>query len=109
VPGRHRELGGVPGGAGAPGAPARAARHQAEQCNSGNCYVFTPTSADEAVQALDALKIINSGSLVVEQPANNPSCYNLPCDSDRQAADQENQRRAVVTFTIANYLKLQGI
>ncbi|MFT3839191.1 MAG: hypothetical protein QM723_19570 [Myxococcaceae bacterium] len=76
---------------------------QAESCNSGNCYIFTPGSPDEALQAINGLKIVHAGSLIAAQPANNPSCYNLPCDSDRQAADAENQRRAVETFTIASY------
>lgn len=77
---------------------------QAELCNqSGNCYIFTPGSADEALQAINGLKIVHAGTLVTAQPANNPSCYNLPCQSDIDAANAENQERAVKTFTIANY------
>ncbi|MGQ0508638.1 MAG: hypothetical protein ACT4TC_25340 [Myxococcaceae bacterium] len=74
---------------------------QAESCNSGNCYIFTPNSADEAVQALNSLEIVQVGSLLVAQPKNNPNCYNLPCESDIQAANEENQRRAIKTFSIA--------
>ena len=78
---------------------------QAESCNSGNCYVYTPNSAEEAVQALNALEIVDVGSLVVAQPQNNPNCYNLPCEPDIQAANQENQSRATLAFTIASYAK----
>lgn len=76
---------------------------QAAACNSGNCYIYTPDSAEEAVQAINALEIIQVRSLVVTQPQNNPSCYDLPCESDIQAANRENKRRAVTTFTIASY------
>jgi hypothetical protein len=82
---------------------------QAEACNSGNCYVSTPTSPDEAVQALNALQIVSVGSLIQAQPANNPECYNLPCPSDTAAAQSENDRRAQVAYTTAQYAKGEGL
>jgi hypothetical protein len=82
---------------------------QAEICNSGNCYISTPTSADEAVQALNALQIVTIGELIQTQPANNPECYNLPCPSDTAAAEIENNRRLQVAFTTAQYGKQNGI
>lgn len=78
---------------------------QALECNSGNCYLFRPNSADEAVQALNALEIVKVESLVVAQPKNNPECYNLPCPSDIEAAKSENEHRALITNTIATYAK----
>ena len=78
---------------------------QAESCNSGNCYVFTPDSAEQALQALNALEIVQVGALVQSQPTNNPSCYNLPCAEDLEAAKQENRRREVAAFTLARYAR----
>ncbi len=78
---------------------------QAEACNSGNCYVITPDSAEQAVRALNALEIVQVGSLLVAEPQNNPSCYNLPCESDVRAANEENQRRMTQAFSLASYAK----
>jgi hypothetical protein len=78
---------------------------QAEQCNDGNCTLETPCYAwltpDQAVQALNALQIISVGSILSVQPANNPACYNLPCASDKEAADIENNRRAEAAYSTA--------
>jgi hypothetical protein len=82
---------------------------QAEDCNSGHCYVSIPTSVDEAVSALDALQIVEVGGLIQAQPKNNPDCYNLPCPSDQAAAEAENNRRAAEAFTIATYAKIRGL
>jgi hypothetical protein len=76
---------------------------QAEKCNSGNCYDLSLTSPNETIPALNALQIVTVGELITVQPANNPSCYNLPCASDKQAADSENARRARVAYTTAAY------
>jgi hypothetical protein len=78
---------------------------QAQQCNSGNCYLFTPESGAQALSALNALEIVQVSSLVTAAPKNNASCYNLPCAQDIEAARVENQRREVIAFTIANYSK----
>jgi hypothetical protein len=82
---------------------------QAEQCNTGNCYLSAPTSADQAVSALNALQIVQVEGLIAAQPMNNPACYNLPCGSDITAANNENTRRAAVAFTAATTLKQEGI
>ena len=82
---------------------------QAEDCNSGNCYVFVPSSADQAVSALNALQIVEVSGLVQAQPKNNSECYNLPCPLDQAAADAENHQRSVMVFTIAQYAKSNGI
>jgi hypothetical protein len=76
---------------------------QAAQCNSGNCYELSLTSPNETIAALNALQLVSVGSLLTVQPANNPSCYNLPCASDKAAADQENSRRAGAAYTTAAY------
>ncbi|MDP3233303.1 MAG: hypothetical protein Q8N26_11045 [Myxococcales bacterium] len=78
---------------------------KAEACNSGNCYVFTPKSGAEALEALNALEIVHVTSLVTAEPKNNASCYNLPCPEDVATAKTENRRREVIAFTIANYAR----
>lgn len=72
---------------------------QLEACNSGHCYVSAPQNAQEAVDALNALEIIRVSALATAEPQNNPSCYNLPCTEDVEAANAENRRREMVTFT----------
>ncbi len=78
---------------------------QAQQCNTGHCYLFTPESGAQALSALNALEIVQVSSLVSVEPKNNPSCYNVPCAEDLEAAKVENRRREVMAFTIANYSK----
>lgn len=78
---------------------------QAQQCNSGHCYLFTPESGAQALSALNALEIVQVSSLVTVEPKNNPSCYNVPCAEDVEAARAENRRREVMAFTIANTSK----
>ena len=69
---------------------------QAQQCNTGHCYLFTPESGAEALSALNALEIVHVTSLVTAEPKNNPSCYSLPCAEDLEAAKVENRRREVI-------------
>jgi len=78
---------------------------QAQECNSGNCYLFQPESGKQALDALNALEIVTVRTLVTSEPKNNPSCYNLPCPADVEAAKAANKRREVVAFTIASYLQ----
>lgn len=78
---------------------------QAEACNSGNCYLFTPKSGAEALEALNALELVHVTSLVTTEPRNNASCYNLPCREDVETAKAENRRREVLAFTIATYAR----
>ncbi len=78
---------------------------QAQACNTGHCYLATPRSGAEALEALNALQIVHVTSLVVAEPKNNPSCYNLPCSEDVAAAKTENRRREVLAFTIATAMK----
>jgi hypothetical protein len=80
----------------------------AGRCSNSLCYDRAPESADQAVQALNALQIVQVGSLIAAQPANNPDCYNLPCQSDKDAAAAENQRRATVAFTTAQMAQEEG-
>lgn len=79
---------------------------RAQLCNSGNCYVSLPESGAvelSALSALNALEIVHVTSLVTAAPKNNPSCYNLPCAEDLEAAKTENRRREFVALVIANY------
>ncbi len=47
--------------------------------------------------------------LVTVQPANNPQCYNLPCESNIAAADAQNARRVTEAFGIADAAKRTGL
>jgi hypothetical protein len=64
-------------------------------------YVDTEASASDSLSLLEGLQLIEVGELVVDQPANNPDCYNLPCESDVRAAEQSNARRAAELAAIA--------
>ena len=78
---------------------------------SHNQYL-TPHDASEAEaahQALAALQIVEVGGLIVSVPKNNQSCYNLPCESDKQAAAGENARRVTEAFAIAEMAKAKEL
>jgi hypothetical protein len=49
---------------------------------------------DANIAALKALEIVGVGALIEEQPKNNPSCYNLPCQEDIEAAKAVTCARA---------------
>lgn len=55
-----------------------------------------------AVAALSALQVISIETLIEDQPANNPECYNLPCESDKLAAQHANELRVGRAFAIAS-------
>jgi hypothetical protein len=59
------------------------------------------SQADAAIQSLTALQVIAVGGIVQAQPANNPQCYNLPCQSDIDAAQTENERRVAKALEAA--------
>jgi hypothetical protein len=50
--------------------------------------------AGAAIAALDALAIVDLGGLLTVGPANNPSCYNLPCSEDVAKAKLINESRS---------------
>jgi hypothetical protein len=53
------------------------------------------TEAIEAnLAALRDLSVVEVGDLLVVEPANNPNCYNLPCQEDEEAAAAETCARA---------------
>ena len=60
-----------------------------------------PAEVDLALTALHGLQIVDVGDLIRTEPANNPECYNLPCASDRAAADLANAHRAAEAVAIA--------
>jgi len=49
---------------------------------------------DANVAALNALKVVEVKGLIVEQPKNNPTCYNTPCQTDIDAAQAVTCERA---------------
>jgi hypothetical protein len=44
---------------------------------------------------------VQIGALILAEPQNNPNCYNLPCESDKQAAEAINNERAGKLANIA--------
>ncbi len=56
---------------------------------------------DTNLAALSSLKIVELGAFLRTAPANNPLCYSLPCPSDVEAADIENEARAADLESIA--------
>ncbi len=63
------------------------------------------SEAEAAIQALNALQIVSVGALITVQPNNSLECYNLPCPSDIQAADQENAKRVTEVFGMVDAAK----
>ena len=51
--------------------------------------------------ALMSLSILYVGQLIVDEPANSVTCYNLPCQSDIDEAAASNARRAEVLAALA--------
>lgn len=64
-------------------------------------YGVTDAANDANLRAIRALNVVTVGMLIVEQPRNNPNCYNLPCPEDRAAADAVNRGRAGQLANIA--------
>ena len=56
---------------------------------------------DVNLEALRALSIVEVGTFIEAQPQNNPNCYNLPCESDINAAAMLNETRAADLESIA--------
>ena len=56
---------------------------------------------DENLAALAGLEIVEVLGLVQVEPANNPQCYNLPCQADIDAANAANELRAAQLDSIA--------
>ena len=52
--------------------------------------------------ALTSLSILYVGQLIVDEPANSVTCYNLPCQSDIDEAAAGNARRAEVLAALAD-------
>lgn len=52
------------------------------------------STVDDNLAALQALRIVGVASLIEAQPAQNPQCYNLPCEEDIAAAKLINCARA---------------
>jgi hypothetical protein len=67
------------------------------------------SQAAAAVQALNALQVVRVASLVEVKPANDPQCYNLPCQSDIQAADAATGMNVARAFAIADAAKRNGL
>jgi hypothetical protein len=62
-------------------------------------YPIATTDAPKDVEALNALSIVNLGALLVEQPANDPLCYNTPCPGDVSKATADTGMRAFYLHT----------
>jgi hypothetical protein len=62
--------------------------------------------AEHNLQSLKDLKVVALGGLILEEPKNNPNCYNVPCETDRAAADEINRDRACRLASIAAAFRL---
>jgi hypothetical protein len=51
-------------------------------------------SVEANLSELSSLEIVDVGAFLAAEPANNPSCYNLPCGEDIAAAEATNCDRA---------------
>jgi len=60
-----------------------------------------PALAEQHLNAIRALRIVEVGDLVVTAAENNPYCYNLPCADDVARADEANALRAEELAAIA--------
>ncbi len=56
---------------------------------------------DANLAALNALHVVEVKGLVHSQPKNSPSCYNLPCPADIEAAKAEDAARAAKLDALA--------
>jgi len=56
---------------------------------------------DANLEALRQLSIVEVGTFIQSEPQNNPYCYNLPCTSDVEAANADNEARATELESIA--------
>jgi hypothetical protein len=82
----------------------------AEQANANTSLQPVDMSqADAALQAITDLQVVTVGGLIQAQPQNNPQCYNLPCASDVQAAQQQNELRVAKTFATADLATRSGL
>jgi hypothetical protein len=81
-----------------------------EQANRDAYLQPAPMSeANAAIQSLSSLKVIEVGGVIQAQPANNPQCYNLPCQSDIDAAQLENERRVAKALEAATLSQHAGL
>jgi hypothetical protein len=66
---------------------------------------LTPAPLEQTADAIDqlaSLQIVQVTGLIETQPANNPQCYNLPCQSDKDAAAAQTELTLAKAFqTIA--------
>jgi hypothetical protein len=53
------------------------------------------------LELLRSLEIVDVGDFIRKQPANNPRCNDTPCQSDIDAAEQENEANAAALEAIA--------
>lgn len=60
----------------------------------GSAYPVESAGVAADLESLRALRIVEVGALITTVPANNPNCYNLPCEADKARADAENRARA---------------
>lgn len=58
-------------------------------------------NVDVNLDALRSLRVVEVGSFIRSEPVNNGFCYNLPCQSDIDAANATNHTRAAKLESIA--------
>lgn len=60
-----------------------------------------PSAVEANLEALAGLRIVHIDGLLEVEPANNPMCYNLPCQEDIEAAEAATCERAQLLDRIA--------
>ena len=58
-------------------------------------------NVDVNLEALRSLRVVEVGTFIRSEPQNNANCYNLPCQSDIDAANAANHTRAAKLESIA--------
>jgi hypothetical protein len=70
---------------------AKLAAAAAQASETPNLKPAPLSETADAIEQLSSLLIIQVTGLIETQPANNPQCYNLPCQSDKDAAERQTQ------------------
>jgi hypothetical protein len=67
----------------------------------------TADAIERNLVELRAMSVVEVGDLLAVEPANNPNCYNLPCEDDVAAAEAETCARATKLANIVEATKSQ--
>lgn len=80
-----------------------------EVAQDGSLAPAAYATAEQALQALRALRIVDVTALVHSEAQNNPACYSLPCPEDIARAEAENGLRVAQALAIAEAAEREGL